>query len=131
MYAQKIEKEIVAKSSDGTPLFDIILLGIGEDGHTASIFPGNNILKDNSLLISNTLNSNDNTERITFAPRLLRNAKKVFFLITGENKADMTKKILTPSEEDVMSFPALLHKSFQGKVTFFLDSGASSKMSLK
>jgi len=81
-----------------TPLFDMVLLGLGEDGHTASIFPPHINLFDSKNLFESTRNPYTSQKRITATGRIINNALNVFFLVTGSSKAEMVASIIKKQE---------------------------------
>ncbi len=115
--------------ADELPVFDIVLLGVGEDGHTASIFPGSPLIgaRGNSLCAAVT-HPEDGKPRISMTPDALFGARKIFFIVKGDNKADIMRQILE-SDEPAAKYPARLFESAAERVTFFLDSGAAAKLS--
>lgn len=76
------------------PHFDIILLGMGEDGHTASLFPGTAIKKDHPSLVEAITKNNDPVKRLTFTPQLINNANRLLVLVSGKNKALVLSDVL-------------------------------------
>lgn len=112
--------------SDWTPRFDLILLGLGPDAHTASLFPHTPALRETSHCVTAQYVEKLNTHRITFTPRLINAAGSIFFLVAGVDKADAVRAVLFGkySPED---FPAQLVQPIQGKLTWLLDQAASSE----
>lgn len=105
---------------------DIVILGIGDDGHTASLFPGTEALDEaERLYVANWVPEKE-TWRLTATYRLLHQAHKVIFLVTGQAKANIVAEILNEGVEH----PA--HRVMQGMadVTWFLDDAAASKLEL-
>jgi len=90
--------EIILKNNlDGDPpRFDFILLGLGDDGHTASLFPGSDALFERDRLI--TVSEGKGHKRITFTSKLLSSADNVVFLISGSAKQTALKRLLDQSE---------------------------------
>ncbi len=78
------------------PIFDLILLGIGADGHTASLFPGTNSL--HVIDRSATVSTGKGLDRITLTAPVLSSARKVFFLVSGKGKQEALKRLLDDSE---------------------------------
>ena len=79
-----------------SPCFDLILLGLGEDGHTASLFPGTQSLNVRNSLA--TVSKGKAIERITLTASVLSSASKVIFLVSGEGKQTALKRLLDPNE---------------------------------
>ncbi len=90
-------EKIVKNNLDGDPpRFDLILLGLGDDGHTASLFPSSDALFERDSLI--TAGEGKGHKRITFTSKLLSAADNVVFLISGSAKQTALKRLLDPSE---------------------------------
>ncbi len=79
---------------ENNPVFDMVILGLGEDGHTASVFPPDINLFDSEKLFAATQNPYTGQKRITATGRIINNARNVFFLVTGSSKAEMVAKII-------------------------------------
>lgn len=102
-YSELVKHNVPANGS--LPSFDIILLGIGEDGHTASIFPNQmNLLTLNELYCV-AYHPESKQARITMTGRLINNAKIIYFLVSGKNKSDVVNDILSGNEK-AMQYPA-------------------------
>ena len=82
--------------NNDSPCFDLILLGLGEDGHTASLFPGTKSLNVRNSLA--TVSTGKAQERITLTASVLSSASKVIFLVSGEGKQTALKRLLDPNE---------------------------------
>jgi 6-phosphogluconolactonase len=110
---------------DGVPVFDLILLGIGEDGHTASLFPENSALDvaDWWVVASPVLKLE--TTRLTLTVPLLNAAKAVTFLVAGEGKARALKEILE-GDADPRAYPAKFIRPEGGDLTWMVDKAAAS-----
>ena len=90
-------EKILKNNFDGyPPKFDLILLGLGDDGHTASLFPGSDALFERDSLI--TVGEGKGHKRITFTSKLLSSADNVVFLISGSAKQTALKRLLDQSE---------------------------------
>jgi 6-phosphogluconolactonase len=114
-------------SQDQFPEFDFLLLGLGEDGHTASLFPGTPVLDDTIHLAAPVSMDEIRHPRITLTLPVINNAKHILFLVTGKNKASMLRKII---EGEVASLPASMVHPDKGKLIFVIDREASSQLSL-
>ncbi len=93
--AVKYEADIKKLFGSNTPVFDLILLGMGEDGHTASLFPGNKILEEKKRLVKEVYLPEKGIYRISFTFPLINQAKQILFLVSGKEKEPVLKKILS------------------------------------
>ena len=112
------------------PTLDLILLGMGPDGHTASLFPGTAGLKERSRLVIANWVEKLKTHRLSFTLPVLNAAHCVAFLVSGTDKAPALKSVL---EENVSGeqYPAKLVNPSNGKLIWFLDRAAASGLSLQ
>ena len=106
------------------PAFDVILLGMGDDGHTASLFPQTEALHVRDRLV--TVGNKDGTPRITFTVPLINQARCVLFLVAGANKKPALAQIFAPAASE-MAYPARLIQP-QGEVWWLLDKAAGSEI---
>ena len=104
------------------PVFDLILLGMGEDGHTASLFPGTHIDEAHPILVEAITKPDDNVKRLTFTPRLINNAKHVLVLVSGKSKSRVLFEILERKIKKKYPIQMLQLK----KIRWFLDADAAS-----
>ena len=105
------------------PRFDFILLGMGPDGHTASLFPGTQAVHATSRLVAAPWVERLQTSRITFTPVLLNHARQVTFLICGHAKAQTLHAVLEgPFQPDAL--PAQIIRPHSGHLTWFVDQAA-------
>jgi 6-phosphogluconolactonase len=108
------------------PRFDLILLGMGPDGHTASLFPDSAALQEKSRIVVANWVAKFNTHRITFTFPVLDRAAEVLFLASGSDKADMLHQVLESKNS-----PPLPSQSVQptdGKLLWMLDEAAAAKL---
>jgi len=110
------------------PSLDLILLGLGEDGHTASLFPGASILRDRQRAIAATQSPKDPPDRLTMTLAAINRASVVLFLATGSGKAGVVRAILDPKTEAERQFPASLVKPEEGRLIWFLDRAAAAEL---
>ncbi|NGX49886.1 MAG: 6-phosphogluconolactonase [Candidatus Anoxychlamydiales bacterium] len=108
------------------PSFDLILLGIGEDGHTASLFPNSGTLKEEEKLIVLASKKDEDFDRVSFSYPLINLAKNVIFLSLGENKASIIKKILLDKDRSLPAF----HVKAQDNLFYILDRKAAKFIDL-
>jgi 6-phosphogluconolactonase len=121
-------KKFFGLSKDQFPEFDLLLLGIGEDGHTASLFPGTPVLDDSIHLAAPVSMDEMRHPRITLTLPVINNAKHILFLVVGKNKASALQKII--DQEDT-SLPATMVHPNKGKLIFVVDREASSQLSIQ
>jgi 6-phosphogluconolactonase len=110
-----------------TPVFDLILLGLGEDGHTASIFPDQLELFEEERICVATSHPLTGQPRITLSGRVLNNANRVFFMVTGEEKSMRISEIMN-DDEAAKLMPAYYIEPKNGTLTWYLDEAAASKI---
>ena len=91
---EAIIRENVPADESGTPRFDLILLGMGDDGHTASLFPGSEVLNDTDRLVAADYVSKVDTYRLTFTLPLLNAGRHVLILVSGASKATTLNAVL-------------------------------------
>src|SRR5690606_28257967 len=122
-YTEEIESNLSSKK--GLPVFDLVLLGLGDDGHTASIFPGQlDLFKTNDwCAVSNHPESGQ--KRITMTGKVINNARNVFFIVTGENKAQRISEILNEDEAS-KQLPARYVDPVNGSLVWFIDEEGAS-----
>ena len=127
-YEQTLRKFFQQES--GIPNFDLILLGMGPDGHTASLFPGTAALQERSRLVVANWVEKLKTNRLTFTLPVLNAARCVIFLVSGIDKAAVLKTVL---EDDVPGeqYPAKLVRPSAGKLIWMLDRAAASALSIQ
>jgi 6-phosphogluconolactonase len=107
------------------PAFDLILLGLGEDGHTASLFPGSPALAEQEHLAVAVPRQSPELDRITLTLPVLNNALRIIFLVSGSAKAHIIQKILENSEVKG-KYPAGLVRPARGRLTWLADKAAAA-----
>jgi 6-phosphogluconolactonase len=110
------------------PSLDLILLGLGEDGHTASLFPGAPVLRDHQRVIAITQSPKGPPTRLTMTLGVINRASVIMFLVTGARKAGVVKAILDPKTEAERRYPASLVEPEQGRLIWFLDRSAAAEL---
>jgi len=106
------------------PDFDVILLGIGDDAHTASLFPHTDALQVQDQLV--TVGNKDGQPRITFTAPLINHAHCVIFLVAGSSKRPALAQIFAP-DADALTYPARLIQP-QGELWWLLDESAGQEL---
>jgi 6-phosphogluconolactonase len=106
------------------PRLDLILLGLGTDGHTASIFPGSEVLHETERLVAAPWVEKLNAFRITMTLPLLNNGASVVFLVSGAEKAQIVKEVLEGPE----IYPAQAVKPTSGELIWMLDQDAAKEL---
>ena len=123
-YIQEIQRVF---GTNSIPSFDLIQLGMGPEGHTASLFPHQASLHEQTRLIMPVTVPKPPPPRLTFTPPLLNAATHVLFLVTGQDKADALQAVLE-GEYNPDEYPAQIIRPTQGEVTWMLDPAAASKL---
>ena len=126
-YEQTLRKFFVPAPEE-FPRFDLILLGMGPDGHTASLFPETAALQEKSRLVVANWVEKLNASRITLTLPVLNAARQVAFLVSGADKAAVLHEVLegnAPGEK----YPSKLVRPSEGKVIWFVDRAAASELS--
>jgi 6-phosphogluconolactonase len=122
--AERYSKDIVkgVSSENGLPGFDLIMLGLGEDGHTASIFPDQMHLLNSDKVCEVSTHTSTGQKRITLTGNVINNSKRIIFLVTGKSKAEILKKIINEKKK---IYPAEFIEPVNGNLDFFIDSDAA------
>jgi 6-phosphogluconolactonase len=121
-------KEFFHLVEDEWPRFDLVLLGLGVDGHTASLFPGTSVLREKKRLVSAEWIESHKSYRISMTPLVLNQAACVAFLVSGAEKAGIVREVIEGmSQPD--KIPAQLIQPENGKLLWFLDRAAANQLS--
>ncbi len=125
-YAEEIQKNLNYRGEN--PVFDMVILGLGEDGHTASIFPDQIELFEDEKICALSQHPITGQNRITLTGKVLNNASRVFFLVTGANKAQRISEIMN-DDEAAKLLPAYYISPKNGTLIWFLDEEAAVRIS--
>ncbi|MBI4825601.1 MAG: 6-phosphogluconolactonase [Nitrospirae bacterium] len=114
-------------TAGAVPQFDLILLGIGHDGHTASLFPGTQALNEKAHLAAAVILPDiSKKNRVTITLPVINNSDNIFFMAAGADKAETVKEII---ENRDSLLPAAMVKPEKGRLFFLMDEGAGSLLS--
>ncbi len=121
-YADLLEKNLPNVGMQ--PQFDLVILGLGDDGHTASIFPNQINLWNSKAFCEVAAHPESGQKRVTLTGKIINNAKEVVFLVTGENKAQKVFEIIERKGNHT-AYPAALVEPISGRLNWFLDAEAA------
>lgn len=110
------------------PIFDLIILGMGDDGHTASIFPDQMNLLHSDKICEVATHPQSGQKRVSLTGEVINNANRIYFLISGKTKAKRVSEIMNNLKK-AQKLPAFHIEPKQGKIIFFLDQEAASEIS--
>ena len=126
-YEQELIREFANKDSARFPIFDLILLGVGPDGHTASLFPGHPLLSEDDRWVAYITDSpKPPPRRITLTLPVLNHAARVAFVAAGAGKADTLHTVLDKPEEGLPA--SRVRPITPGHVYWFVDDAAAEKI---
>lgn len=124
-YAELLNENV--PKSDGIPSFDLVILGMGDDGHTASIFPHEIELWNSKKFCEVAIHPESGQKRVSITGAVINHAHTVAFLVTGANKVDKVDAILNKNG-DFEKYPASLVAPESGNLIWFLDAPAAGKI---
>jgi 6-phosphogluconolactonase len=111
-----------------TPVFDLVLLGMGDDGHTASLFPHTEALNElGRIVVANHVPQQARSWRITLTSPVINHARETAFLIEGAAKTDVLSRVLT-GPYDPETYPSQMIRPESGRLTMLLDAAAAAKL---
>jgi 6-phosphogluconolactonase len=124
-YSNLLKTEL--EQANGLPQFDIIMLGLGEDGHTASIFPHQMELLTSEKVCAVATHPDSGQQRVSLTGQVINNAIDVCFLVTGVNKAEKVEEIMHQTGT-YKNYPAYYIQPASGNLIWFLDEAAIAKL---
>ena len=126
--AEEYQRVLRQAFGESTPSIDLVLLGLGSDGHTASLFPGTDALREEERLVVANWIPQLEAHRLTFTLPLLNAAGEVAFLVTDASKAEVVQQVLQPAA-GASAPPAALVQPASGRLHWFLSKAAASRLS--
>jgi 6-phosphogluconolactonase len=124
---ERLLAEHIAEREDGRPVFEVVLLGIGKDGHTASLFPGTNALRETERWVVMNDVPQLSTRRMTLTYPVINNARRIWILATGADKQEILKSVFGSSGDALARerWPILGVQPTHGELVWWLDEAAS------
>ncbi|MFZ0963089.1 MAG: 6-phosphogluconolactonase [Terriglobia bacterium] len=124
-YAEELAR-VLHPAPNEWPRLDLVFLGMGSDGHTASLFPGSQALEERTAWVAPNFAARLNSFRLTLTLPVLNAAAHVIFLVAGADKAETVRQVL---EGPQGRFPAQLVQPVRGRLSWFLDESAAQLLS--
>lgn len=124
LYAEEITRFFKLEANI-SPKFDVTLLGLGEDGHTASLFPGTTVLTETQKLVSEVFVPKLDAYRISLTYPTINNSRTILFLISGASKAEILHEVL---EGEQHQYPSQFIEPTDGTLYWFVDAAASAHL---
>ena len=128
-YANEYEQILDKQLEKGT-IFDLIILGMGSDGHTASLFPNEAVLKEEKKKVTAYYLAAQDMHRITLTARLINQAKNILFIVYGSQKAHALYEVIQGKANNEL-YPSQLIRKDEKTVTWLVDQEASHKLSIE
>ena len=128
--AEKYEAEIEEFFDETELSFDLVLLGLGDNSHTASLFPFTPVLHDRTPGVKEVFLQDQQIYRITLNAPLINEAQHIAFLVYGAGKAIAVHHVLE-DDEDIEEYPAQLIEPIVGEIQWFLDTAAAANLKHK
>lgn len=129
-YEERIREFFSTSASEPFPVFDLILLGMGGDGHTSSLFPGTEALDEASRMAVQNPVPQLGTVRFTLTFPVINRARNVLFMVAGADKAQALEEVLEGKRRPHL-YPSQMVRPAEGNLTWFLDEAAAGLLTLK
>jgi 6-phosphogluconolactonase len=126
-YEDVLQSAFSLKNKEAVPRFDLILLGMGPDGHTASLFPETSVLMETKRWVAAPWVEKFQTHRITLTPLVINAARRIVFVVSGLDKALAARAVLEGNSQP-NQYPAQLVNPVQGEVIWLMDREAASQL---
>jgi 6-phosphogluconolactonase len=107
--------------------FDLVLLGMGDDAHTLSVFPGSYLVNEKEKWTTSVYVPSQKMDRITLTPGVVNESEKIMFLIAGDSKASALKQV-KEGPYDPMKYPSQLIQPTKGELHWFIDEAAAKEL---
>jgi 6-phosphogluconolactonase len=124
---ERMLQAVVQTAESALPRFDVVLLGMGPDGHTASLFPGTTALQERTRLVAANWVEKFSAYRITLTLPILNNADRILFIIGGADKAETLQAVLEGDQQSPR-FPSQLIRPTHGSLVWLVDKAAASQL---
>ncbi|MCW5797679.1 MAG: 6-phosphogluconolactonase [Nitrospira sp.] len=121
-------RRLTTTLSEQWPVLDLVLLGMGEDGHTASLFPGTPALSEQTRWVVPGTSPQGTRSRITLTLGVINHASVILFLVTGPNKATVVRRIFDSRADAAEAYPAARIRPETGRLLWYLDRAAASEL---
>ncbi|MGC3975435.1 MAG: 6-phosphogluconolactonase [Nitrospira sp.] len=121
-------RRLTATMSEQWPVLDLVLLGMGEDGHTASLFPGTPALIEQTRWVVPGISPQGTRSRITLTLGVINHASVILFLVTGLTKAAVVRRVVESHANASDAYPAARIRPETGRLVWYLDRAAASEL---
>jgi 6-phosphogluconolactonase len=122
-----VSEETTNNSQHTTHSFDLVLLGLGDNSHTLSLFPGEEVIHEKNSWVKAVFVKEVNIERITFTAPIVNLSKRIAFLVSGKEKAEAVSPVLS-KDYNPDRYPAQVIKPMNGELFWFLDEEAAMRV---